>query len=276
LQQRTNAFGGLAFGGTWRVSGGEDLHEQELRAPIEAILATIDRDMSPWRADSTVSRFNTNPQTGSHRASQDLCTVVGESLTISRLTEGAFDPTIGPAVARFGYGPITEGGGSIADLELGNGQIGKADPRLTLDLCGIAKGYALDRIIALLRARGVTNALVELGGEIAALGTHPDGRPWQVAIESPQAGALSAQRIIAPGHLALATSGHSQNGYRGRIMLSHLIDPASHRPADNGLAAVSVLAPTAMRADALATALSVMGPHRGPASPKTRALPRSS
>jgi thiamine biosynthesis lipoprotein len=194
-EARTTAFGGLAFGGTWRVVGSDDLNEQALRAPIEAVLASIDQDMSPWRGDSAVSRFNTSPHTGWHSASQDLCTVVGESLAIAQLTDGAFDPTIGPTVARFGFGPITEGGGNISDLTLGDGQIGKADPRLTLDLCGIAKGYALDRIIGVLRAGGVTNALVELGGEIAALGIHPDGRPWQVAIERPQ-----GRGTVCPAH----------------------------------------------------------------------------
>ncbi|CAN0606667.1 unnamed protein product, partial [Ectocarpus sp. 12 AP-2014] len=96
-----------------------------------------------------------------------------------------------------------------------------------------------------------------------AIGNHPTGRAWQVAIEKPATPQVTAHRVVAPRHLALASSGHSPNGYDGRVALSHLIDPSDLRPADKSLAAVSVLAPTAMRSDALATALIVLGPQRG-------------
>ena len=151
----------------------------------------------------------------------------------------------------------------MRDLHVRRTALRKADPALTLDLCGIAKGYALDAILAALRERGVTHALIELGGEIAALGEHPAGRPWQVAIEVPGRQPVQAHRIIAPRGLAVATSGHAANGYQGRVSLSHLIDPQSGRPAKQDLASVCVLAPSAMRADALATALAVHGLDRG-------------
>ena len=112
--------------------------------------------------------------------------------------------------------------------------------------------------MAALRRLDVADAFVELGGEIAVLGRHPDGRHWQAAIESPTSAHLEAQRIVAPGGLALATSGHRVNGLRGPVATSHIIDPVSARPVNNAIASVSVLAPTAMRADALATALSAM------------------
>jgi len=259
----TVTFGGHAFASTWRVAGGLTLDERLLRPQIEAIIQRVDERMSPWRSDSAISRFNGNPTTGWQPLPDDLCQVVAESLAVAELTNGAFDPTVGPAVARFGFGPIDGGSGSYKAISVRDGAVRKTHHDLTLDLCGIAKGYALDEITNLLRRDGVTSALIELGGEVAAIGNHPTGRAWQVAIEQPGRPQVTAYRIVAPGHLALASSGHSPNGYHGRVALSHLIDPNDLRPADNGLVAVSVLATTAMRADALATALTVLGPQRG-------------
>jgi thiamine biosynthesis lipoprotein len=259
----TVTFGGHAFASTWRVAGGPTLDERLLRPHIEAIIQRVDERMSPWRRDSAISRFNRNATAAWQQLPSDVCQVVAESLAVAELTSGAFDPTVGPAVARFGFGPIDGGSGSYKAITVQDGAVRKAHHDLTLDLCGIAKGYALDEITNLLRRQGVTSALIELGGEVAAIGNHPTGRAWQVAIEQPGAPQVTAHRIIAPGHLAMASSGHSPNGYHGRVALSHLIDPNDLRPADNGLVAVSVLAPTAMRADALATALTVLGPQRG-------------
>lgn len=259
----TVTFGGHAFASTWRVAGGLTLDERLLRPQIEAIIQRVDERMSPWRSDSAISRFNSNPTTGWQPLPDDICQVVAESLAVAKLTNGAFDPTVGPAVARFGFGPIYGGSGSYKAITVHDGAVRKTHHDLTLDLCGIAKGYALDEIANLLRREGVTSALIELGGEVTAIGEHPIGRAWQVAIEQPGTPQVTAHRIIAPGHLALASSGHSPNGYHGRVTLSHLIDPNDLRPAASGLVAVSVLAPTAMRADALATALTVLGPQRG-------------
>lgn len=259
----TVSFGGRAFASTWRIAGGATLDERLLRPPVEAIIQQVDERMSPWRSDSDISRFNRNATTAWQPLPSDVCHVVAESLAVAEITSGAFDPTVGPAVARFGFGPINGGSGSYKAIIVENGAVRKAHHDLTLDLCGIAKGHALDEIADLLQREGVTSALIELGGEVYAIGEHPVGRAWQVAIEQPGAPQVTAHRIIAPGHLALASSGHSANGYRGRVALSHLIDPSDLRPTDNSLAAVSVLAPTAIRADALATALMVLGPQRG-------------
>jgi thiamine biosynthesis lipoprotein len=257
------ALGGNAFGSTWRLTGGPNLEEARLRPMIEAVIHRVDRQMSPWRTDSDISRFNAHPTADWQRLPSDVCHVVAASLDVARATSGAFDPTVGPAVARFGFGRIEGGSGSFDAIDVREDAARKAQPDLTLDLCGIAKGHALDEIIQILRREGVTSALVELGGEVAAIGEHPAGRPWQVAIERPGQRQLSAHRIVAPRHLALASSGHTPNGHRGRIAVSHLIDPHRQRPAEQSLASVSVLAPTAMQADAFATALAVLGPDHG-------------
>jgi thiamine biosynthesis lipoprotein len=146
-----------------------------------------------------------------------------------------------------------------------DGTVAKARGALSLDLCGIAKGHALDRMVAACRARGMDDVLVELGGEVVARGRHPSGRAWRVGIERPSP-AGGFQHAVALDGAALATSGSAVNGYayRGR-RYSHIIDPATGRPADTRLAGVTVAAPAAMTADALATALYAMGPERGPA-----------
>lgn len=259
----THTFGGHAFGSTWRVTSGTSVDERHFRPAIEAVLQNVDFLMSPWRDDSVISGFNRLHSTDWQTLPQEVCHVVTESLNIASLTDGAFDPTVGPAVARFGFGPIEGGAGSYGQVAVQGDAIRKANADLTLDLCGIAKGHALDQIKTLLRREGVTNALIEVGGEVTTLGHHPSGRPWRVAIEHPGGDTLRAYRVVMPQQLALASSGHAPRGFRGRIQLSHLIDPTGQRPANNDLASVSVLAPTATQADALATAFAVLGHQRG-------------
>ncbi len=260
----TQSVGGPAFGSTWRVVTPVGPSVFEIKESITAIVENVDKTMSPWRANSEISRLNHARNTDWHPLSAATCAVLAESLEVSILTEGAFDPSIGPLVNRFGFGPIRQGGGVLGDLDLNPNAAKKRDPELTLDLCGIAKGYALDQMVAALGVLGLNNFLIELGGEVSVLGHHPDGRPWTIGIEQPGTAPVQFQRIIAPGVLALATSGTMTNGFRvGGRHLNHIIDPHQKRPVDNQIASVSVLAATAMRADALATALTVMGVQDG-------------
>lgn len=260
----TTALGGDAFGSTWRLVVAAGVDADSARGAIEAVIAQVDATMSPYRAETALSQFNRASHDQWHVMPSDVCAVAGAALEIASLTGGAFDPTIGPLVNRFGFGPIEGQTSGWQALKIDGDALLKAEPGATLDLCGIAKGHALDRIVAALLELGVADGLVELGGEVAAFGHHPDGRDWKVAIEDPRTDGLQAQRIVAPAGQALATSGHRVNGLRGAVATSHIIDPALLRPVDNGIASVSVLAQTAMRADALATALSAMAPGAAP------------
>ncbi len=257
--------GGPAFGSSWRVVAPAAAESGAVRAAVEAVIADVDATMSPYRADADLARFNRASPGEFGPVADEVCVVAAEALAVHGMTGGAFDPTVGPMVRRMGFGPIEGAAGPAKAIEVGARTLAKHRPGLTLDLCGIAKGRALDRIAAALRGLGV-EALIELGGEVRGLGTHPEGRDWQVAVERPLAGPFAAQRIVAPGARALATSGHVANGFaaRGRA-LSHLIDPRTGRPADQSVLSVTVLASAAMRADALATALCVMGAEAGPA-----------
>jgi len=250
------AIGGHAFGSSWRLMPGEAIDPHAARRAIDSVVAAVDATMSPYRADSDITRFNRAVTRDVQAMPGDLCRVAEAAMSVAARTDGAFDPTVGPIVSRHGFGPIYGATGAWAGLAVSDGAISKAEPGLTLDLCGIAKGHALDEIVLSLQRMGVKSALVELGGEVAALGAHPDGRDWQIAIENPFSDVFAAQRIITPGMMRIATSGHRHNGVSGRT--SHIIDTSTGRPALGTIGSVSVLAPIAMEADALATALCAM------------------
>ncbi|MDU8913063.1 FAD:protein FMN transferase [Aestuariicoccus sp. MJ-SS9] len=256
---------GRAFGTGWQIVAPLGAGIARLVPDIEALFDDIDRRLSPWRADSAVSRFNTGPAR-IHARDPALAVVTAAALEIARQSKGAFDPTVGPLVARWGFGPINHGG--EPDWEaIGVGPHGVTKDRadLTLDLCGIAKGWALDRAARLLQGAGVQDALLDLGGELIALGSHPDGREWQVAVASPIASGPVVGALRLPRGRAVATSGVREQSYvLNPRRYSHIIDPATHEPARGGLVSVTVVAPDAMAADGWATALFAAGGVAGP------------
>lgn len=270
--------GGTAFGTTWRALVPADMDTAQLVDDISRLLRSLDAVMSPFRNDSELARLNAAD--GRVGMSRPLADVVNEGLRIAHLTGGAFDPSVGPAVARFGFGPIWASAvakrpdDDYRGFEVAGQTLVKRSPMLTFDPCGIGKGYALDRLGALLAARGVDAFFVEFGGEVLVRGHHPEARLWRIAIEGPEPGRGQLRHVISMAGGALATSGDRHNAYVvGGRRYSHIIDPRSAAPVDNGVASVSVMAPTAMTADALATALMVMGPVRGIALAEREALP---
>jgi thiamine biosynthesis lipoprotein len=275
LASGARVIGGPAFGTSWRVSLPYGTEEGAIAAAIRSIIESVDAAMSPFRADSEVARFNASGTCDWQALSPETCTVVRQSLDIAARSRGAFDPTVGPIVGRYGFGPIRESStGSYHDIAARADAVKKSEPSLTLDLCGIAKGHALERMVAALDGFRVTDFLIELGGEVFACGTHPDGRAWQVGIERPVPGPTTLQRIVRLDGRALATSGDAVNGYTiaGR-RYNHIIDPRRGEPADNGIASVSVFMSVAATADALATALMAMGPEAGAAFAESEEIP---
>nr|VFK40241.1 MAG: thiamine biosynthesis lipoprotein [Candidatus Kentron sp. SD] len=256
---------------------------KQLGKDIGQILAEVEQAMSTYRADSELSRFNASTSTDWYPVSQDLYTVAREALVVSRLTDGAFDITVGPLVNLWGFGPPenpedTRTVPTEADLRAIRARVGyrklatratppalrKEHPALYLDLSAIAKGFAVDKIAARLEGHGVVNYLVDIGGELRARGGNAQGEPWRVAIEKPISGEREIHRIIAVDNHAVATSGDYRNFFeRDGKRYSHTIDPKTGKPVTHTLVSVTVLHPRAMRADALATALSVLGPEAG-------------
>ena len=251
---------GRAFGTGWRVVLPSGTPMEGLEGEIRALLHRIDGQMSPWRADSEVSRFNAGPA-GGVRVSPGTAEVAGAAIWLAERSGGAFDPTVGPLVARWGFGPI-EGahGADWRALEVGDGVISKAEAGATVDLCGIAKGWALDRMVGLLDRRGYGSFLIDLGGELYARGRHPDGRPWRAGVEDPRVDAAGLSARVVLEDAAVATSGLKANGYSlGGRRYGHIIAPARAAPVDGGWDQVTVLARSAMMADGWATALMAAG-----------------
>ena len=249
-----------------------------LRADIGTLLASIVSEMSNWEADSDISRFNRAPAGSWHSLPAQFHEVLETALSIARESEGAFDPTVGPLVDLWGFGPSREPGRVPDRAAIATAASEAAWSRISsdraarrafqpggaeLDFSGIAKGYAVDRIGRFLDAKGIRHFLAEIGGELLGRGIKPDGQPWWVDLELPP-GCTVAPVRIALHSLAAATSGNYRRFFRqsGHIF-SHTIDPRTSSPIDNGIASVTVLHESCMIADAYATAISVMGPDKG-------------
>ena len=274
---------GSAMGTSYSVklaAADTGLDREQLRTDIAAQLELLERSMSTWMPDSELSLFNAAETTDWFRVSILLCAAVSDAQSISRLTGGAFDITVGPLVNLWGFGPDgmreePPGETQIAELMKSVGYrqlhtdcdrpaLRKDLPELYVDLSAFAKGYAVDELASLLEARAVENYLVEVGGELRLSGKNSSGKPWAIAIESPARAKRSVHTIVGLTRAGLATSGDYRNFFEhdGRYY-SHAIDPRTGRPVAHRAASVTVLAKTAGIADAMATALLVMGPDDG-------------
>lgn len=257
----------------------------ELRAGIGALLGRVVSEMSQWEPSSDLSRFNRAAAGSWHTLPPWLFEVVETAVEVARDSEGAFDPTIGALADRWGFGPAAFSGDfpdqdELHALRAGWQQLALDQPArralqpggATLDLSGIAKGFAVDRMGEYLRSRGLEHFLVEIGGEYVGAGIRPDGQPWWVDVEQPPACDLLPVRIALHG-LAAATSGDYRRYHAGEgARLAHTIDPRTGRPIDNGVASVTMLHPSCMMADALATVITVLGPEQGVAFAAERDL----
>ncbi|BCS98893.1 FAD:protein FMN transferase [Desulfoluna limicola] len=244
-------------------------------------LDAINRSMSVYDPHSEISRFNRADKGTLVPVSADLLTVFLMGERIHKMTGGAWDATVGPLVNLWGFGPgkapehlpddaavekalARVGYGAISMK--GDGHLVKKRAGLFLDFGSIAKGYGVDAVASLLREKNIRHFLVEIGGEVYGEGSRIDGNPWRVGINTPQRGAAVGDlfQVRTLKGQALATSGDYRNFLEvgGRIW-THVIDPRSGRPVENGVTSVSVLADSAIFADGLATALMVMGPEAG-------------
>ncbi len=272
---------GETMGTRWSVklAASSDAAREALRRGIQRELDTIVAQMSPWEMDSDLGRYNRAPADSWHVLPAEFATVLEAALALARDSGGACDPTVGPLVDLWGFGPAPRSGApSSADaIAAALARVGWRRLRfdavnrrlhqpggLHLDLCAIAKGYGVDRVAGWLRANGAADCLIEVGGELRACGTRPDGAPWRVGVERPAVGGEPLQAIVALRDLAIATSGDRWNAFdAGGLRYAHTIDPRTGRPTAHRLASVTVLARACMQADALATALGVLGPDVG-------------
>lgn len=281
---------GETMGTRWRVcavaAARTDL--APLHAAIQSTLDAVVAQMSTWEADSDISRYNRAAAGSVHRLPRPFADVLHCALEIARESGGAFDPTIGPLVAAWGFGAGGCGGcvPGVEDRAAAHARVGwqrlalGVDGTLpqpggvALDLSAIAKGHGVDAVAACLRSRGVAAALVDVGGELYGYGRKPDGTRWRVAVEAvPGAGEDAAPCVLALDGCAAATSGVRWHRFEhdGRVY-AHTLDPRSGAPVADAPSAVTVMADDAMRADAWATALTVMGFEAGFAFAQARGL----
>ena len=259
-----------------------------LHAALAAAVDTVDTQMSPWKPDSDLNRINQAPCHTWVAVPQPLLEVLACALDISRLSRGAFDPGAGALVDAWGFGAARQAPDAQAiraaaqaprtpthealELDRAGARVRKHAPR-QLDLCGIAKGYAVDCMATVLQAHGLAHALVALDGELRALGAQADGTPWAVALERPVPGLRAVQGVLALQDLAVATSGDYRHYLEvGGARLAHSMDTRRGAPVRNDVASVTVLARTCMQADAWATALLVAGVGEGQALAQRLAL----
>ena len=275
---------GAAMGTTFNIgiiAPGPELSLEELQANVVRKLDDIENIASTYREASELSRFNANPSTEWIDVSHELCQMIAAALGVSAQTGGAFDITVGPLVNLWGFGPPPGDDQPPDDAEIAQAlqyvgyeqlQTDCARPAMRkqagqvyVDLSGWAKGYAVDQVAALLDDRGLQNYIVEIGGELRVKGHNAKQQKFAIAIEKPVNEADMQYAIVDVTNTSVATSGDYRNYFEyGGRRYSHTIDPLTGRPVTHDLAVVTVISDSAAYADAMATALLVLGPDAGP------------
>jgi len=287
-KNRLSVLSGPTMGTTWSVkyTGTPDENIDSLKADIEAALEQVNAEMSTYRADSVLSQFNQAAAGTLVDLPADTQKVLKAAFSLSEMTGGAYDVTVGPLVNLWGFGPESDRfePPQPDEIEAARRRVGWQSllldgPRLLqpgevyVDLSSIAKGFAVDKVAELMDKHGLKSWLVEVGGELRARGTKPYGQPWRIAVERPIPGVREVEQVVALKDMAVATSGDYRNFFESDGKLySHTIDPRTGYPVQHALASVSVLHKSAMMADGLATAMTVLGPKEGMAFAKANEL----
>jgi thiamine biosynthesis lipoprotein len=277
-------FSGKTMGTTYHIKAVAGLftNTKDLKNQIDRRLDEINESMSTFRKDSEISLFNAYQTVGEKfRISDDFYNVMTVAKTIYEETGGAWDGTVKPLVDLWGFG-MSENNHTIPDksriaallshigfnnIEIFAGHyLAKKNTAITLDLASIAKGYGVDQVAALIRANGIHDFLVEIGGEVFAAGLRKDGKQWRIGINRPQKNAPIDQvyKVVDLQDKGFATSGDYRNYFEvNQKRFSHIIDPRTGYPVDNGVVSVSIIANTCTFADGLATAVMVLGHEKG-------------
>jgi thiamine biosynthesis lipoprotein len=273
-------FNGTTMGSTYNVRlRARESDTARLRAVIQAALDEVDDRMSMFQPQSELSTLNRTAPGTPIALSDELHDVLSAACEVSRWSDGAFDVTVAPLVEQWGFGTRTSrrvpAPGAVAAerrrvdwrslaLDASRRTAVKRHAGLQADLGGIAKGYGVDRAVAALETRGVQDFMVEVGGEVRTRGVNATGHAWRIGIEEPDAMPQRARWVVPLSGRAMATSGDYRNYFfEDGQRYSHEIDPLAGAPIRHSLCSVTVVADDCMRADALATALIVLGADRG-------------
>ena len=284
--EQLSGWSGMTMGTTYQVKivqkSPADDELEALKSIVDSALTEVNHQMSTYDPASEISQFNQFKDTTAFRVSTGFVTVVKKALDVYESSGKDFDITVAPLVNLWGFGvtgdrieppaqtkisSILKNVGSEYLLTEGNHFIKKKIPDLQVDLSAIAKGYGVDVVAGVLRKKNYENFMVEIGGEVYASGNKTNGELWKIGIDSPNLHSLPGQKIqavLSLKNIAVATSGDYRNyfEYNGKLY-SHTINPKSGYPVTHNLASVTVIAPNCMQADALATAIMVMGGEKG-------------
>ncbi|MCX6349839.1 MAG: FAD:protein FMN transferase [Candidatus Aureabacteria bacterium] len=245
---------------------------------VFAEAAALEKKFSVYLPESEVSLLNRRAGSEAVAVSDEMWEILSRSREVSRMTRGAFDITVGPLMRAWGFFPKREGrvpspeeiaeararvGWEKVILDPSARTVRFSQPGVEIDLGGVAPGYVVDRMIAVLRARGIKSAMVNAGGEIYCLGERPGGGKWRIGVEHPRReGDLLG--VLELEDRAVSTSGDYRNYFiRSQKRYSHIMDPRTGRPALTGVVESTAAAPDCLTADALATALFVLGAEEG-------------
>ncbi len=245
---------------------------------VQSILDEVDRQMSTYRLDSDIARFNQSPANTCMTMPQPVLELARYGDTLSRLSHGAFDLTLGPLLDVWGFGPQARGKKvpSAAEIAQAQAQIGYQhirvvdgqlckDADVSIDFNSIAAGYTVDRMSERFAELNIGSYMIEITGELLAKGLKPDGSPWRIALEQPLGdGQRAIQRVLEIDGYGINTSGDYRNYFEeDGVRFSHTIDPQVGAPISHRLASVTVIDPSTLHADGLGTLLLVLGPERG-------------
>lgn len=281
---QVHEFSGQTMGATYNVividpNGAFD--KDALQEAVEATLKEVNARFSNWDPTSEVSRFNRQRTTAPVSVSADFQKVMAAADEVYAASAGQFDVTLAPVVELWGFGapgrttqpPDAEA--IAAAMEnvgqarvLARGEDGatlrKTNPSASVYLAAIAKGYGIDAVAETLASLGARDFMVEIGGDLKAVGVNAHGEDWRIGVERPDAADRTIEEIVRVSGLGMATSGDYRNYFEeDGVRYSHIIDAETGRPVTHTTASVTVLAETAMLADAWATALLALGAERG-------------
>ena len=273
---------GSTMGTTYSVVAVDHSRSQsraELGDAIKSGLAEVNAQMSNWDPGSEISRFNKLSTTDAVSASPAMVKVLKAAQDVHAASDGQFDVTLGPLIELWGFGARNVGHRNPSDtaiaaalnragqgrvLRVGAGTLQKSQPDCEIYLSAIGKGYGVDRIAQALQDFGIRDYMVEIGGDLYTSGRNPDGRPWQIGIETPDARDRRVQKVVGVSNLGMATSGDYRNYFeKNGVRYSHILDARTGRPITHTTASATVLTETAMHADAWATAMLILGREKG-------------
>ncbi len=256
-----------------------NIDNKSLQQKIDNLLLKLNQQVSTYIKKSQISQFNENKNTEWQTIDYDFFSILEAAQNISKVSNGSYDATISPLIELWGFGVKEQNkpptkiqidsvkskvGYKFLELEPTKNAIKKIIPEMRIDLSSIAKGYAVDLISHFLTEQGLTNHLIEIGGELKANGLNQENKKWRIAVEQPNLSVSITQNGIEISNLAVATSGDYRNFFiEDGIRRSHIINPKTGYPIKHNLASVTVLHESATMADGYATAILVLGEIEG-------------